>query len=104
MFVLGWQAGGALGDGRLHAVGPSPWLLGGVVTGLVVVAAVIGAALVLGIRVVWRALGIYADERRADDDDGGLDELFAPKRKPRLVVAATDPGTDDRDEDGELAG
>ena len=27
--VLGWQAGGAVGDGRLRAVGPSPWQLGG---------------------------------------------------------------------------
>ena len=29
--MLGWQSGGAIGDGRLRAVGPVPWQLGGAV-------------------------------------------------------------------------
>jgi hypothetical protein len=28
MAVLGWQGGGAIGDGRLHTIGASPWQLG----------------------------------------------------------------------------
>ncbi|OJX78096.1 DUF6350 family protein [Leifsonia sp. 71-9] len=40
--LLAWWSSGALGPGRLHDVGPNPWLVGAIVTVEVAVAAVIG--------------------------------------------------------------
>jgi hypothetical protein len=98
MLVLGWQAGGALGDHRLSAVGPSPWLLGAAVGAALAVTSVVLGGVILGLRAAWRALGI-GDE--TDDDSDSFADLVAPKRTPRVVVW---PQADDSDEDGELAG
>lgn len=46
--LLAWWSSGALGPGRLHDVGPNPWLVGALAAGEVAVAAVIG--LVAGAR------------------------------------------------------
>lgn len=40
--LLAWWSSGALGPGRLHDVGPNPWLVGAIAAGEVAVAAVIG--------------------------------------------------------------
>lgn len=40
--LLAWWSSGALGPGRLHDVGPNPWLVGAIATAEVAVAAVIG--------------------------------------------------------------
>ncbi|AGW40757.1 two-component system sensor protein [Leifsonia xyli subsp. cynodontis DSM 46306] len=40
--LLAWGSSGALGPGRLHDVGPSPWLVGALAAAEVAVAAVIG--------------------------------------------------------------
>lgn len=40
--LLAWWSSGALGPGRLHDVGPNPWLVGAIATAEVGVAAVIG--------------------------------------------------------------
>ena len=46
--LLAWWSSGALGPGRLHDVGPNPWLVGSLAAAEVAVAAVIG--LVVGAR------------------------------------------------------
>ncbi|GAB2486008.1 cell division protein PerM [Jatrophihabitans fulvus] len=66
--VFAWQAGGAVGSGRLHAVGVSPWRYG------LLLAAAIGvvASAVLGLAAaVQGAVGRERDERP------GLRETFA---------------------------
>ncbi|MFK3669669.1 DUF6350 family protein [Leifsonia aquatica] len=40
--LLAWWSSGAFGPGRLHDVGPNPWLVGAIATAEVAVAAVIG--------------------------------------------------------------
>jgi hypothetical protein len=102
LLVLGWQAGGALGDARLRTAGPSPWLLGAAVAAAVAVSSVVMGALVLTARVAGRALG-FEDE---DDADDSFADLMTPPRRPRMVVAARgeDSGDGDDDEGGELAG
>jgi len=40
--LLAWWSSGALGPGRLHDVGPNPWLVGSIVAAEVAVAAIIG--------------------------------------------------------------
>ncbi|NUU07078.1 DUF6350 family protein [Leifsonia sp. C5G2] len=42
--LLAWWSSGALGPGRLHDVGPNPWLVGGLAAAEVAVAAAIGLA------------------------------------------------------------
>lgn len=42
--LLAWWSSGALGPGRLHDVGPNPWLVGAIAAGEVAVAAAIGLA------------------------------------------------------------
>ncbi|MBW8872769.1 MAG: hypothetical protein JF618_11650, partial [Leifsonia sp.] len=42
--LLAWWSSGALGPGRLHDVGPNPWLVGALAAGEVAVAAAIGLA------------------------------------------------------------
>jgi hypothetical protein len=43
--ILAWMSGGPLGNGRMVVVGPVPWQVGLVATGVVAVSASIGAAL-----------------------------------------------------------
>jgi hypothetical protein len=40
--LLAWASSGAAGPGRLHDVGPDPWLIGGIAAAEVAVAAVVG--------------------------------------------------------------
>lgn len=68
--VLGWQSGGAVGDGRLRAVGPSPWQLGGAVTGEILVVAFAVLGLVAGVRWIRSPID--------DEDDVGF--LLTPRR------------------------
>jgi len=42
--ALAWVSGGSLGGGRLAEIGPVPWQVGLVATGVVAVSAAIGAA------------------------------------------------------------
>jgi Family of unknown function (DUF6350) len=48
--ILAWMSGGSLGDGRMAVVGPVPWQVGLVATGVVAVSASIGAALARAFR------------------------------------------------------
>jgi hypothetical protein len=90
MFVLGWQGGGAVGDGRLHTVGASPWQLGVAVAAAVAVVAVVGVA----VAAAWQTM------LGADDEDDGL-SLVAGLRAPRLLGLrgiARDMATDEPDD------
>jgi hypothetical protein len=102
MLVLGWQAGGALGDARLSTVGPSPLLFAGTVAAAVAGTGLVAGALVLALRSAWRALGIGEDEDE-DDEELSFADLVPAQRRPRLVVR---PPTVDGDarRDDELAG
>jgi hypothetical protein len=42
--LLAWWSSGALGPGRLHDVGPNPWIVAGLAAAEVAVAAAIGLA------------------------------------------------------------
>jgi hypothetical protein len=42
--VLAWLSGGSLGGGRLSTIGPVPWQVALVATGVIAVSAAIGAA------------------------------------------------------------
>lgn len=91
MLVLGWQAGGSVGDGRLQTVGPSPWKLGCLVAAAVAVVA--GASVALA--AAWRAL---RDRAVRDEDE-------APLLRRLIMVRTERAGADDDvTEDGELAG
>jgi hypothetical protein len=69
MLVLGWLCGGAVGDGRLRTVGPSPWQLGLAVTGEVLVVGLAVLGLVAGVRWIRRPVD--------EDDEPGF--LLAPR-------------------------
>ncbi len=101
MFVLGWQGGGSVGDGRMHAVGASPWQLGAAVAA----GGALVALLVLGLAAGWQWVrGSWSNSDEWDDEgEEGEDEPFL--RVPRLIVAAQ-PGadTDEADEPDHLAG
>lgn len=86
MLVLGWEAGGAIGAGRLRAIGPSPWQLGAVVTGEILVIALAVLGLVAGVRWIRSPID--------DADDVGF--LLSSRR----LRAVPDEDTDDQDEDG----
>ena len=60
MVVLGWQGGGAVGDGRLHTVGASPWQLGAAVALGVLAVSAPALALAAG----WRRLREPLRDRR----------------------------------------
>jgi Family of unknown function (DUF6350) len=101
MLVLGWQAGGAVGDARLHTVGPSPWLLGAAVTAAVAVATLLVSGVGIGVSATWHA--VRRDD--GDDDEVSFDDLLPPKKRTRLVVLARRADdADDAESDGELAG
>jgi hypothetical protein len=40
--LLAWWSSGAMGPGRLHDVGPNPWLVGSIAAAEVAVAAIVG--------------------------------------------------------------
>ncbi len=108
MFVLGWQGGGSVGDGRLHTVGASPWQLGAATA----LGAVSMAVLALGVAAGWQWVrGRWSDADEWDDAVDGADDdesFFAKTRVPRLIVAAPRPAadtdSDDADEPDHLAG
>jgi hypothetical protein len=50
MAALGWLAGGVLGPGRLHTVGPSPWQFGIAVAGEIAVTSLV----LIGLVALWR--------------------------------------------------
>jgi hypothetical protein len=106
MFVLGWQGGGSVGDGRLHTVGASAWQLGAAVAA----GAVSVALLALGSAAGWQWVRHrWGDSDEWDEETDGADDepFFATTRVPRLIVAAntdTDPDTDEADEPDHLAG
>jgi hypothetical protein len=87
MLVLGWQGGGAAGDGRLHTVGASPWLLGA--SEAATLAATSGLALALAAG--WQAL-------RAVDEDEEEESMFAALRFPRLRVVGSTADAEERDD------
>jgi hypothetical protein len=93
MLGLGWQGGGAVGDGRLQTVGASPWLLGASVAGALAVT----SAVALGLAAGWLAL------RRADEDEDE-ESMFAALRFPRLAAVASDADKRGAEERDDLAG
>lgn len=92
MLVLGWQGGGAVGDGRLQTVGASPWLLGASVAAAIAVTSVPA----LGLTAAWQAL-------RGADDDEEEESMFAALRFPRLSAVPTEDKADAEERD-DLAG
>ena len=61
MAVLAWQGGGAIGDGRLHVVGASPWLTALLLSGELAVLGALGLGVAALARRVRRPAG---DERQ----------------------------------------
>lgn len=85
--VLAWQAGGAIGGGRLHTVGASPWQFGTALAAAVgVVAAIVHAAAAAG-----EMLGA-----RADAETGPLRATLSA-----VKAAVTADDVDDRDDVGD---
>ena len=82
--VLGWQAGGGIGDGRLRAVGPSAWQLG-------------GAAAVQVLVVSLTSLGLLAAVRWVRSPVDEEDEVGFLLSSRRLAVV---PGDDEDSDDG----
>lgn len=101
MVVLGWQGGGAVGDGRLHTVGASPWQLGAAVALGVLAGSVPALALAAG----WQWLRTRSEIDDWDDvvDSGdeadGDGSFFATTRIPRLIVRPDDTDSDADDAD-----
>ncbi len=106
LFVLGWQAGGAIGAGRLRTVGPSPWQLGGAVAGEILVVALAVLGLVAGVRWIRspiddeddvgflltpRRLRVVADDRDGDDEEAR--PAKSAKCQPSPPGAASSPGS-----------
>ncbi len=125
--LLGWQAGGAAGDGRLGTVGPSPWRLGAAIGALLLVGSAGLLAGVAGWQALrgpadadddvpllpsrsWLAAASYADddaddtEARADDADddddteAGADEADDADEESAAATAAADDLTPDEDD------
>lgn len=93
MLVLGWQAGGAIGGGRLRTVGPSPWQLGAAVTGEILVVAFAVLGLVAAVRWI----------RSPVDDEDEVGFLL----KPRSLAVVPSDEVDEEDKpakSGKLAG
>lgn len=88
--VLTWQAGGAIGSGRLSAFGASPWQFG----------LALGAGLALVSGAALGALAGLAWWRSRDDELPGV--VRATLTAVTSMVTRDDP--DDADEDGKLAG
>jgi hypothetical protein len=81
LLVLGWQAGGAIGAGRLRSVGPSPWQLGGAVTGEVLVVSLAVLGLVAGVRWI----------RSPIDDEDEVGFLLSPRRLRSVPADEEEP-------------
>jgi Family of unknown function (DUF6350) len=88
--ILAWQAGGAIGNGRLSAFGASSWQFG----------LALGAGLAVVSEAALGALAALAWWRSRDDEAPGL--VRATLTAVTSVVTRDDP--DDADEDGKLAG
>jgi hypothetical protein len=101
LLVLGWQAGGSIGDGRLQTVGVSPWkfpLAVAVATGLIACAG-LGAA---AARAALRSRG-FEDE--PTENLGPIRAaLAAVLERDDEATAVAAHGPDDADSDGKLAG
>ena len=93
--VLAWQAGGAIGSGRLSAFGASPWRFGLAIGGAVAVVAVSTVGVLA--TVAW-----LRDRRDRDERRGPA--LAAVSATTTEVVDANDAGADDEAETGSLAG
>jgi len=94
MLILGWQAGGSIGSGRLRAVGPSPWKLGLAVGGELALVSVAS----LGALALIRRFG--GGSRSSAPDEPALVTTVAPS--PRLEVVQT--AAEENPEDDQLAG
>ena len=98
MLVLGWQGGGSVGTGRLHTVGVSPWQLGAMTSGALVL--VSGA--VLGCAAAWHA--VRRRNAPADDEPGPVDlgpaASLVPSRCAAECADDTGAAVDDENEDG----
>lgn len=89
--VLGWQSGGAVGDGRLAAVGVSPWRFALAIAALTIASGVVGHALRLAGAGLRRMVKQPADTKEATD--------AVAVRHPRLVVSDPDiTGTPEADQ------
>lgn len=107
MAVLAWQGGGAIGSGRLRAVGASAWQLGLVTCGEVLIVAAAGwaaAAAAQWARAHGRARNDIAaalDGRADEHADQHADERSGPRALVhRLLVvagASADAGSDESD-------
>jgi uncharacterized protein DUF6350 len=95
LFVLGWQAGGAIGAGGLSTIGPSPWRLAFAVTAAVAVV----ASTALGATAVRSRLAGPVDRTRPSEraDAAGRLQLLADAVRSRTgqdADADTDAGDD----------
>jgi hypothetical protein len=63
MSALGWMAGGGVGDGRLHVVGPSPWQLG-------VAVAVESSAVAVVLLAAWGLCRVLLGRDEIEAEDG----------------------------------
>jgi hypothetical protein len=61
--VLGWQAGGGIGDGRLHVIGASPWQFGLAVGAELLV----GSVVTLGVAAGWAGVRAFVGTVREGD-------------------------------------
>jgi len=96
MMILGWQAGGSIGSGRLRAVGPSPWQLGLAVGGEI---ALVSVATLGAVALIHRFGGGSRHTGRVFDEPV---LVAAPAPTTRLEVV--DGATEENTEDDQLAG
>ncbi|MGH8961536.1 MAG: cell division protein PerM [Jatrophihabitantaceae bacterium] len=87
LLVLGWQAGGSIGDGGLRTIGASPWRLGLAVA----IAATVFACAALAI-----ASGAAAIAARGQWPDVAVNLAVERRTRPAEVDKDDDPGKDDQ--------
>lgn len=92
--VLAWQGGGAVGSGRLNAVGASPWQAGLATAGALALATCLATGVLAAVR-AWRSHRARSDEARSDepvDEPAAVVQLVAT---PAAEPAADTPGADE---------
>lgn len=96
VMVLGWQAGGSIGSGRLRAVGPSPWHLGLMVGGEIAVVSLAALGAVALVRV-------FGGGSRETTSTSAEEAATAPTtRLPSFTLVESEPS--EEVDDDQLAG
>jgi hypothetical protein len=107
LLVLGWQAGGSIGGGRLSTLGPSPWQLGLAVAAIAGGLACAGLGLAAGVaalasrpdRPMLALRSLVAEVKDVAEVDGTPTDKLSGAR-PKLVSA----DSDDAEKGDQLAG